>query len=232
MIRIDPRTKIALLILTVIFSMTVPSGWYACAWIILIMLTGILLGRCGRTIRSAVIFCVLYLFSVYGLPQLTGTLHTSLLVWLGLVFKCYPSCMLAGVVIGTTHISEFMAAMSKMKLPKAIIIPMAIMFRYFPVVKEDWGFIRDAMALRGITFSPLYCVKNPELVIDALYVPILTAASKAADELSVAAITRGIENPEPRTNRLDIRFSAWDGAAAVTYLAVLAVLIGRCRLGY
>lgn len=215
-----------------IFSVIVPSGWCTCVWIILITITGILLGRCRKTILVAMIFCVLYIFSIYGLPKLTGTLHTSLLVWLGLVFKCYPSCMLAGVVISTTHISEFMAAMSKIKVPKAVIIPLAIMFRYFPVVKEDWRFIRDAMALRGISFSPVYCIRNPELVIDALYVPILTAASKAADELSVAAITRGIENPNPRSSRFEIRLKAWDGAIIITYIVCLLILIWRCSFGY
>lgn len=232
MIRIDPRTKIVLLLLTVIFSAAVPSGWYESVWILLIAMTGILLGRRGKTVRSAIIYGVLQMLSIYVLPQLTGTLHTSLLVWFGLVFKCYPSCMLAGVVIGTTQISEFMAAMSKLKLPKEIVIPLAIMFRYFPVVKEDWGFIRDAMALRGIRFSPLYCVRNFELVTDALYVPLLTAASKAADELSVAAITRGIENPGPRSCRLDIRFHVWDGIIAAAYLIVLFILIGRYGIGY
>ncbi len=204
MITIDPRSKLILIVITVLFSMLIPTGTFTCVWIFLITLLGILLGRVRKTLRAAVLFAALWIVSVYVLPQLDGTAHTSLLVWLGLVFKCYPCCMLAGVIIGTTQISEFMAAMAKWNVPREVVIPLAIMFRYFPALKEDWGHINDAMALRGISFSPLCFFKNPSIVIDALYLPILVTASKTADELSASAITRGIENPTRRTSRLDI----------------------------
>lgn len=35
------------------------------------------------------------------------------------------------------------------------------------------------------------------MTIECIYVPLMMAASKAADELSIASITRGIENPNP-----------------------------------
>ena len=155
MISIDPRTKILLLGLTAVFSVLVPNGVFTCIWIVMITLLGILLGRIGKTIRAAIIFAALWLIALFLLPYLTGTVHTSLLVWLGLVFKCYPCCMLAGVIADTTKISEFMAAMAKWKVPRTIVIPIAIMFRYFPAVKEDWGRIKDSMLLRGISVSPI-----------------------------------------------------------------------------
>lgn len=225
MIRTDPRTKVALLLLSVVFSIFIPTDARLVIWIGLITIYGVLMGRVKKTIRAAIVFAALFVFARYGLSYLTGTLHTSLLVWLGLVFKCYPSCMLAGVVTGTTHISEFMAAMAKMKVPREIVIPIAIMFRYFPVVGEDWRYIVDAMALRGISFKPAYFFRNPVVVLDALYVPMLITASKAADELSIAAITRGIENPRQRTSRLDIHFSVWDTVVFLCFLGALVIMM-------
>lgn len=210
MITIDPRTKLILIAITVLFSMIIPTGICTCVWVFLVTLLGIFLGRIKKTIRAAVIFAVLWLVSIYVLPMLKGTAHTSILVWLGLVFKCYPCCMLAGVIVGTTQISEFMAAMAKWNVPRTVVIPIAIIFRYFPTLKEDWGHISNAMALRGISFSPVCFFKNPSVVIDALYLPVLVTASKTADELSASAITRGIENPKRRTSRLDIRFKLTD----------------------
>jgi energy-coupling factor transport system permease protein len=61
------------------------------------------------------------------------------------------------------------------------------------------------------------------MVIDALYVPMLMASSKAADELSVAAITRGIENPRQRTSRISLKIGAVDIIFTVLYIAVLGV---------
>ena len=210
MISLDPRTKVILLILTALFSAFIPNGIYSLVWISLITILGILLGRVGRTLRAAIIFAALWLFVSYILPTLGGVLHTSLLVWFGLVFKCYPCCMLAGILIATTQIGEFMAAMAKWRVPRSVVIPIAIMFRYFPTVKEDWGHIKDAMALRGINLSPGCFVQNPGVVIDAMYLPILVTASKAADELAASAIARGIENPRRRTSRLDIRIRTVD----------------------
>lgn len=223
MIKIDPRTKVLLLLITILFSIFVPTGFYTCIWIGLVTALGILLGRVKKTMGAAISFAALWLLALYVLPLLKGNLHTTFLVWFGLVFKCYPSCMLAGVVIGTTQISEFMAAMAKWNVPRALVIPLAIMFRYFPTLKEDWGHIRDAMALRGISLSPACFFKNPGMVIDALYLPVLVAASKTADELSASAIARGIENPNRRTSRLDIRFRFEDVFALVVFAGVLAV---------
>ncbi len=221
MIQIDPRTKVLLLFITVLFSIFIPTGPFTCVWIVLVTLLGISLGRSKKTFQGAVVFAALWLFALFILPMFHGTLHTSLLVWLGLVFKCYPCCMLAGVIIGTTQISEFMAAMAKWNVPRQVVMPLAIMFRYFPTLKEDWGHIKEAMALRGISLSLICFFRNPEVVIDALYLPVLVTASKTADELAASAITRGIENPNRRTSRLDIRIRPADILLLVLFSSAL-----------
>ncbi|SFB32130.1 energy-coupling factor transport system permease protein [Acetitomaculum ruminis DSM 5522] len=232
MITIDPRTKLILIIITVAFSMLIPTGISTCIWILITTFLGILLGRVGKTLKATLLFGILWFVAIYILPEISGTAHTSLLVWLGLVFKCYPCCMLAGIVIGTTKISEFMAAMAKWNVPRSIVIPLAIMFRYFPTLKEDWGHISDAMALRGISLSPVYFLKNPLVVIEALYLPILVTASKTADELSASAITRGVENPKMRTSRLDIRFRMTDGVILFLFLFTFAGIVMFYAGGY
>lgn len=223
MITLDPRTKVLLLILTAIFSASIPNGIYTLVWITLITILGIMLKRALKTVRAAIVFVVLWLFASIILPNIGGVLHTSLLVWLGLVFKCYPCCMIAALFISTTQIGEFMAAMSKWRVPRSVVIPLAIMFRYFPTVKEDIKHIKDAMALRGISLAPKYFIRNTGVVIDALYLPILVTASNAADDLSASAITRGIENPKPRTSRLDIRIRILDIVVLVAFAVALII---------
>ncbi|SDN12411.1 energy-coupling factor transporter transmembrane component T [Lachnospira pectinoschiza] len=225
MIRIDPRTKMILIAITLLFSMLIPTGIYTCLWILLIAILGILLGRWQKTVRTVIVFAVLWFISLYFLSLFSGTAYISLMVWLGLVFKCYPCCMMAGVVIGTTQMGEFMAAMSKWRIPRSVVIPLAIIFRYIPTLKEDWSHIRDAMAFRGISFSPLCFLKNPGTVIDALYLPVLVTACKSADELSSSAITRGIENPGKRTSRLHIKFGMADGVLLLVFLLAFVCIL-------
>ena len=48
------------------------------------------------------------------------------------------------------------------------------------------------------------------MTVNCIYVPLLTAAARAADELSIAAVTRGIERPGRRSCLVEIRMRGAD----------------------
>ena len=52
---------------------------------------------------------------------------------------------------------------------------------------------------------------------------VCSAASRAADELSIAAVTRGIENPKLRTCLVTVRMTAADWAVMALFAAFLAI---------
>ena len=141
---------------------------------------------------------------------LHGTWRTMFVAFLGLVHKVYACGMLAGLVIGTIRVGEFLSAMARLRCPKSLTIPIAVMLRYLPTIREDWHFIKDAMRLRDVSPTFAGFLKAPAMTVNCIYVPLLTAASKAADELSIASVTRGIENPKPRTCLVTIRMRAAD----------------------
>ena len=70
-------------------------------------------------------------------------------------------------------------------------------------------------------------LENPAMTVECLYVPLLMTASNTAEELSCAAVTRGIENPKPRTCLLAIRFR-WRDLVAIV-LAVFILILGFIR---
>lgn len=206
----DSRTKIILLILSMIMATMAPSLTYEGILIILIAGFGMLCGRIRYSLIGLAVFMTLYLFAVFYIQNSAGTLHTMFTAWLSLVFKVYPCGMLAGIAISTTKVNEFLSAMNKIHVSKKIVIPLAVMLRYIPTVREDWHYIKDAMRLRDVSPSFKGFIKNPAMTIECIYVPLLMAASKAADELSIAAVTRGIENPHSRTCLVQIRFQKKD----------------------
>ena len=206
----DPRTKIILLILLVLSVAIAPSLAYECVLIALIAMFGVLCGKIKYSLIGMISYLALYGFTVHYLQDGTETIHTMFLAWLSLIFKVYPCCMMAGIVISTTKINEFLSAMNKARISSRVVIPMAVMLRYIPTIREDWHYIKDAMRLRGVSPSLGGFLKNPAMTIECLYVPLLIAASKAADELSIAAVTRGIENPHPRTCIVQIHFRIKD----------------------
>lgn len=93
-----------------------------------------------------------------------------------------------------------MAAMNRIHMPKAMVIPMTVMLRYFPMVHEDWGHIRDAMRMRDVAQPSVSLLTHQARTVECIYVPMMMSALKVADELSAAAVTRGLEkirSPEP-----------------------------------
>lgn len=222
---IDPRTKVLLLILCVFSAMMAPSLIYEFFLVLLIGIFGTVCGKFKYSLKFVLIYGLIYFFTVWVLGALTGTLRTMFIAFLGLLHKVYPCAMMAGILISTTKVSEFLSAMNKLRLPKKIVIPFAVMLRYIPTIKEDWHFIKDAMRMRDVSPTPKSLIYNPVMTIECVYVPLMMAASKAADELSIASITRGIENPNPRTCLVQIRMSIIDVITIVCFLSIF--IMGR-----
>lgn len=206
----DPRTKLLLLILTVLSASMAPDLRYELGLVTLAVLFALLCGRWKQAIMGLGIYGMVYLGSAAALSMKPSALQAMLIAFLGLVHKVYPCGLLAGNIILTTKVSEFLSAMSRVHAPKKLVIPLAVMLRYLPTIREDWHFIKDAMVLRDVSPSLAGLLTHPVRTMECAYVPLMMAASKAADELSIASVTRGIENPKPRTCLVQIRFGIQD----------------------
>ena len=227
----DPRTKLFILLLCVIAASIAPSLEYSLGLVLLVGITGML---CGKR-RSALIgiaagYALLYALTVWA-AGMTGTLKTTLLAAFGLFHKVYPCGMAGGLLISSTKVNEFMSALHRLRVPKKVIIPLAVMLRYIPAIREDWRYIKDAMRMRDVSPTLIGFIRQPVMTVECIYVPLLTAASKTADELSIAAVTRGIENPEPRTCLVRIQFRPADFIIASVFLlyAVAEFMLGNYR---
>ncbi len=230
-LHLDPRTKLFLILLCVLSAMFAPSLVWQFVLVALIGLLAAASGKWRYALRGMAAYALICAFTVWCMGVLTGTWRTMFVAFLGLVHKVYACGMLAGLVIATTKVGEFLSAMARLRCPKKLTIPLAVMLRYLPTIREDGRFIRDAMRLRDVSPTFWGFLKAPAMTVNCIYVPLLTAASKAADELSVAAVTRGIENPKPRTSLVKIRMSAADYLTVALFAAFLAAeLLGKGAL--
>ncbi len=216
---IDPRTKIVLLLLCVLSATMAPSLLYEMVLVMMIALFGIACRKVRYSIVGAAIYIIIYYLTL-GAMHLDGTLQAMLIAFLGLVHKVYPCGIMSGIILSTTKVGEFLSAMNCIHASKKIVIPMAVMLRYVPTIREDWSFIKDAMKMRDVSPSLKGFLTHPSMTVECLYVPLMMSASKAADELTVAAVTRGIENPKPRTSLVQIGFGAADLIVVICFLAI------------
>ncbi len=226
-LHLDPRTKLALLFLCVLSAMFAPNLYFQLVLVTLIGLLAALSGKWRYALRGIIAYALVCAFTVWCMGFMTGTWRTMFVAFLGLVHKVYACGMLAGLVIRTTRVNEFLSAMARLHVPKKLTIPITVMLRYLPTIREDWHSIRDAMRLRDVSPTFWGFLKAPAMTVNCIYVPLLTAASKAADELSIASVTRGIENPKPRTCLVEIQMTAADWLVMLLFAAFLAAEIVR-----
>ena len=221
---LDPRTKILLLLLCIFSAMIAPSLYYELGLVVLIGLFGVCCGKWKYAWKGVAFYALVVLLTFWIMDTMTGTWRTMFIAFLGLFHKVYPCGMLSGIVISTTKVSEFLSAMNRVHAPKKLVIPLAVMLRYIPTIQEDW--LRDVSpSLKGL-------LTHPGMTVECIYVPLMMAASKAADELSIASITRGIENPKPRTCLVQIRMGLADVLAILCFGAFFAAgLYGKGVFG-
>ena len=98
------------------------------------------------------------------------------------------------------------------------------MFRFFPTVEEEYSAIGDAMRMRGIRFGG----GKPVKMLEYRMVPLLVSCVKIGEELSAAALTRGLGAPVQRTNICRIGFGKFDiVAAAICAASFLALILNK-----
>ena len=125
-------------------------------------------------------------------------------------------CLITGAfAFTTTSPGEFTAALRRMHVPEAVIIPCIVVIRFFPTLREDYRHIRNAMALRGIPSGGGSPLRHPAQSLEYIIVPLLMNATVVAQDLSVAAMTKGLGNPGRHTSMTDIRIGIPDWAIMI-----------------
>lgn len=201
-IHLDPRTELLLLVIANIVAFTYSARWIEFAVIGVLVLLLLCCG-CGKTaIKWGLVFIGLVAVQYYVIPILPKILVIMFSILTVYVRKLFPCLMIGALILKTTPVRFLIIALRKWHIPQKLIIPLSITLRYFPAIKEEHRHIRDAMKLRKI--------KGLERKMECMVVPLLMSATGTADELSAAAITRGIENPVHKTCIVDLRFHIQD----------------------
>ena len=224
---LDPRTKLLLLLtINVVMLSSAAEGNAALLKQAVAALAALLLLNAGKG-KMALIYIILYALAGQAGLVLRFFAGTSVIGFLVRFFaqiltRMAPGVMAACYVVATTSVSEFIAAMERMHVSQKIIIPFAVMFRFFPTIGDENRSIQDAMRLRSIGWK-----RGPVAMLEYRFVPLIVSVVRIGDELSAAALTRGLGGPIRRTNYCKIGFSAWD-FACIAFLAAVLILYFVC----
>ncbi|MCR4673950.1 MAG: energy-coupling factor transporter transmembrane protein EcfT [Lachnospiraceae bacterium] len=225
-IRLDPRTKLYMVL--AVSAIVMMSATTTLLWIVRIIVTMIPITlliaekRYASALRFFVLYVVAMILTFYFLSiDSTGMIKALLTGYCGIVVQFMPAMITAWYVVRTTRIDEFMSAMQKMHVPDCITISLAVVMRFFPTIKEEYASISDAMKMREISLAEGNIMK----MLEYRMIPLLFSCVNIGDEMSAAAITRGLGGEVKRTSVVELRMSAADYILIIGFTVATIVFV-------
>lgn len=221
---LDPRTKLAIICILAIFVMGGLGGHQMKS--VKIFLSTIpffllLVERQWQRFGRGIMILLIGYGLIIVMPYLPKILNFIALMCGGILTRFVVTVVMGEYLVGTTSVSEFIAAMEKIHMPQAITIPMSVMFRMFPTIGAEWKSIRRAMGMRGIR---LRGIRSGE-ILEYQMVPMITSSVRIGEELSAAALIRGLGAPVKRTNICHIGFQIQDWILLSLCVSVVLIWI-------
>ena len=206
--KLDPRTKLLLMLFVSMTTFQASNVYCMMTLAAIPVLLLLMSGKLKAAMISALLYAASTLANEYLVPITHGVLNIFIVMISGMFYRLMPALIMGYYLVATTTVSEFTAAMERMHVSKKIVIPLSVMFRFFPTVREEAKSISDAMRMRGI--GGIGTLKNPMAALEYRLVPMLMCSVKIGDELSAASLTRGLGSPVKRTNICQIGFHLTD----------------------
>ncbi|MCM1330800.1 MAG: energy-coupling factor transporter transmembrane protein EcfT [Ruminococcus sp.] len=226
-ISFDPRTKLIVMLTLVFFSLggigsDIKAVQTAAAVLNVVPLA---LLCTAKQWKKAAVYGIIYaafeLVDILLLPRLEGGLQIFTAVLCMPFLRLMPGLIMGAYIISSTTVSEFIAAMQRMHMPRQITIPLSVMFRFFPTVMEEFSAINTAMKMRDIRVGG----KNAGKFFEYRIIPLMVCSVNIGNELSAAALTRGLGGNRRRTNICRIGFRFGDFAVIILSAIPFVLLI-------
>lgn len=221
MLKLDIRVKILILILANILMFKMMSlNMHLVVAIIFTAYLGITAG-----LRKMSSFFLIYMFfTIYEMffsHTVTLSIIDSFLLLTSLMYKTlyFPLCAGIGLV-SSSKVSELICFLRKLRLPKKVIIVLAVLYRFFPVLLTDYKQIKNSLKMKGIGVSSWYYLLHPFKFFEYVFVPYVIISTNIANELSVSSLCRGLDNDNIPTSYIVLKFKIQD------YIVMILAVIG------
>ena len=246
--RLDPRTKILLMIAYIVLVFLVENMWLYLLPAALVVFTVALanipmsyLYRSLKPLRWLLVFMfVINLFFTAGETVLfefwiihitKEALHRSVFILIRLVLLVSGTSLMTlttSPISLTDGLERLLMPLKKIRFPAhELAMMMTIALRFIPTLLEEADKISKAQLARGADFESGNIVKRAKNMIPIL-VPLFVSAFRRADELAMAMESRCYHGGEGRTRMKVLHFSRNDLVAAlVVVLLCIAILVAQ-----
>ena len=227
---LDPRTKVLVMLVLATLVFFVHKNLILNSILVFIP---IFLLISDKRYRPAFIYGGLFVIAIFvkiygGKFEFPYLISMILGLIVELIFRFFPVFMFGYYIIKSTKPNEFISAMNLWHVPEAFIIPVSVVFRFVPTLAEENKSISNAMRMREVRFGTKKFLKNPSMILEYRLVPLMMSVAKIGEELSAAALSRGLGRLKKRTCMVELRFGIWDaGMAILIGVLVIWTIMGR-----
>lgn len=208
-----PATKLLFWLVVMVVISTSNNHLVFAAYAALLLLTAVD-GWIGTALAGGVSFAALWAANAL-FPH---TVFSFMLV-------LFPRIIAIGIsmrtLIGRNEASRTLAALRNLHLPERLIMIVAVIFRFFPVLSGDMKLLRQSIRTRGAFLTLRKKLRAFPSYIEILTVPMALRVIRIAETLSASAETRGIDLRLRKSNYLSLHFSVWD----IVFYVLLAASI-------
>ena len=161
----DPRAGLWLLIGANVIAFRPHTFWLELALIGMLLALMIVHRRFAMAIKWAVGYCALVVFQQFILPVSPMIIATSFTIFATYTRRMFPCLMTGALMLTCTPLRYLIVALRQLHIPQKLIVAISVTLRYFPAIREEIGYIRDAMKLRNIRgLDRLECTVMPLMV--------------------------------------------------------------------
>ena len=222
--RIDPRVSLAVLLL---LNATAFAPKLVGVQVLMVALLAGACAWCGRA-RAAFRWCVAYaaIMAVAGLLMLTPQTVSASFATMAVLARCiFCVGMFASNMIATTRVGEMACALQWLHVPKHGVIAVCVALRFFPTLSQEFASVMDALRVRGMPLTMASVARHPMRTLERVLVPVMSRLAIVADELSNAAMARGMDSACRRTSYYRLRMNAMDWFLLAAFAALAAYLL-------
>ncbi|HOO27655.1 MAG TPA: energy-coupling factor transporter transmembrane component T [Lachnospiraceae bacterium] len=212
---LDPRTKLFVVLFCGTFTFLADEKGLLLLFVMMLVYLSVQ-GMYKKALKFFPVFVLLFMLQHMITAYLTGAV--AVLGFVVFIIVRFMPVFMAVSVLSAVAPGELIAALQKLRLPKAVIIPLAVGLRFMPSISREFLAIRDAMCLRGISPFSINALRHPVMTMECIFVPLLMRSMKISDELAASASARGIDNPGSRTCLRQLYFGIFDGLALAVLL--------------
>ncbi|MBP8031721.1 MAG: energy-coupling factor transporter transmembrane protein EcfT [Acetobacterium sp.] len=220
--KIDPRTKIVLVLCLTTMVLVVENLAFvvgigiisiACALLMGVQLLA-LIRRYQRILVLLLTLSIIQsiftpgpkvLFEVFGIPLLTEKgLEMGIKTFVRMLV-----ILTSGVIMSTSNYRETIQGLIQWKVPYKIAFMTALSLRFIPIFAEEFQDSMVALQLKGIDFKKIPFGKKTEIYV-YLITPIILSSLKHAEEIAIAMESRAFGAYQSRVEYLVLRLKGYD----------------------